>query len=58
VLQLIAEGDSSKEIAQRLRLSVKTVESHRAALMERPGVRGTAALVRCAIRLGILRPES
>jgi DNA-binding CsgD family transcriptional regulator len=58
VLQLIAEGHSSKEISQILRLSVKTVESHRAVLMERLGVRGTAALVSCAIRLLISRPES
>ena len=58
VLQLIAEGHSSKDIARLLRLSVKTVETHRAALMERLGVRGTAALVSCAMRLLISRPES
>jgi DNA-binding NarL/FixJ family response regulator len=58
VLQLIADGHSSKEIARLLRLSVKTVESHRAALMERLRVRGTAALVSCAIRLLISRPQS
>ena len=58
VLQLIAEGHSSKEIARLLRLSVKTVETHRAALMERLRVRGTAALVSRAIRLLISRPES
>jgi DNA-binding CsgD family transcriptional regulator len=58
VLQLIAEGHSSREIARLLRLSVKTVETHRAALMERLRVRGTAALVSRAIRLLISRPES
>lgn len=56
VLQLVAEGLSTKEIARRLGLSVKTVESHRAQLMLRLGVRGVPGLVRCAIRLGIVAP--
>ena len=58
MLQLIAEGHSTKEIAQRLNLSAKTVETYRAQLMERLGVRGIPALVRSAIRLGIVRPEA
>jgi len=58
ILQLVAEGHSTKQIAQRLHLSPKTVETHRTQLMERLGVRGVPALVRCAIRLGIVRPES
>jgi DNA-binding NarL/FixJ family response regulator len=58
VLQLVAEGHSTKQIAVRLNLSPKTVETHRAQLMDRLGVRGVPALVRCAIRLGIVRPES
>jgi DNA-binding NarL/FixJ family response regulator len=58
ILQLIAEGHSTKEIASRLRLSPKTVESHRAQLMQRLGVRGVPALVRCAIRLRIVPSES
>jgi DNA-binding NarL/FixJ family response regulator len=58
VLQLIAEGHSTKEIATRLRLSPKTVESHRAQLMQRLGVRSVAGLVRCAMRLGIVPPPS
>jgi DNA-binding NarL/FixJ family response regulator len=58
ILQLIAEGRSTKEIAQRLGLSVKTVETHRARLMERLGVRGVPGLVRYAISVGIIRPDS
>jgi DNA-binding NarL/FixJ family response regulator len=58
ILQLIAEGRSSKEIAQQLQLSVKTVESHRNELMERLGIHGVAGLVRYAIRTGIVHPES
>jgi DNA-binding NarL/FixJ family response regulator len=58
VLQLIAEGLSTKEIASRLDLSVKTVETHRAELMERLDIHGVAGLVRYAIRVGIVRPET
>ncbi len=53
VLQLIAEGHSTKEIAYRLELSVKTVETHRAQLMERLQIREIAGLVKYAIRNGI-----
>ena len=58
VLQLVAEGHSTKEIADRLGLSVKTVETHRALLMRRLGVDSIAGLVRAAIRLGISDPRS
>lgn len=54
VLQLIAEGRTTKAIAKRLDISVKTVESHRVQLMERLGVRSVPELVRCAIRLGVV----
>jgi DNA-binding NarL/FixJ family response regulator len=57
VLQLVVEGASTKEIAARLGLSPKTIANHREQLMERLGVRGIPALVRCAIRLGILPPD-
>ena len=57
VLQLAAEGHSSKEIAQRLSLSVKTVEAHRAQLMERLDIHDLAGLVRFAVRVGLVRPE-
>jgi DNA-binding NarL/FixJ family response regulator len=55
VLQLIAEGLSTKEIAQRLELSVKTIESHRSELMQRLDIHGVAGLVRYAIRVGIVK---
>jgi DNA-binding NarL/FixJ family response regulator len=57
VLQLVAEGRSTKEIASRLGLSPKTVDVHRSQLMLRLGVRGIPALVRAAIRLGVVPPE-
>ena len=57
VLQLIAEGLSTKEIAQRMEISVKTVETHRAELMERLDIHGIAGLVRYAIRVGIVTPD-
>lgn len=57
ILQLIAEGRSTKEVANELGLSVKTVESHRTHLMERLGVRGIQALVRYAIREGLVTTD-
>ena len=58
VLQLIAEGHSTREIAERLRISVKTVETHRAQLMERLGISDVPSLVRLAVRTGIVAPDS
>jgi len=58
VLQLIAEGNTTKAMASRLGLSVKTVETHRAQLMERLDVHDVAALVRLAVRLGLVESES
>jgi DNA-binding NarL/FixJ family response regulator len=57
ILQLIAEGKSSKQIAQILEASVKTIESHRASLMERLDIHDVAGLVRYAIRHGLVSPE-
>lgn len=54
VLQLIAEGQSTKAIARLLDVSIKTVESHRAQLMERLDVHDVAGLVRYAIRTGVV----
>ena len=54
VLQLVAEGKTSKEIAGILGLTVKTAESYRARLMEKLDLHETAALVRYAIRHGII----
>jgi len=56
VLQLIAEGKTTKDIAGLLGLSVKTVESHRTRLMEKLDIRQTAGLVRYAIRRGLIQP--
>jgi two-component system, NarL family, response regulator NreC len=56
VLQLIAEGETTKEIAWRLGLSAKTVESHRIRLMHKLDIHETATLVRYAIRRGLTRP--
>jgi DNA-binding NarL/FixJ family response regulator len=50
ILQLVAEGKSTKEIAFKLDVSVKTVETHRTALMERLGIRDVAGLVLYAVR--------
>jgi DNA-binding NarL/FixJ family response regulator len=54
ILQLIAEGRSTREIAARLHLSVKTVETHRAQIMDRLGIRDVAGLTRYAIRIGLI----
>jgi DNA-binding NarL/FixJ family response regulator len=54
ILQLIAERHSTKEIAQVLSISVKTVETHRAQLMDRLGIHDVPGLVRFAIRTGLV----
>lgn len=54
VLQLIAEGKTGKEIAGTLNISPKTVEFHKAGIMEELGLRTTAALTRYAIEHGIV----
>ena len=56
VLQLIAEGKSTKDIASLLGISVKTVESHRTRLMHKLGIHEIASLVRYAVRQGIVQP--
>jgi DNA-binding NarL/FixJ family response regulator len=58
VLQLVAEGHSNKEIASRLQVALKTVETHRTELMERLGIHGVAGLVRYAIQVGLVHPDS
>lgn len=57
VLRLVAGGKSTKEIAYDLTLSVKTVETHRAQIMERLGIRDVAGLVRYALRTGLVPPD-
>jgi DNA-binding NarL/FixJ family response regulator len=58
VLQLIAEGHSTKEIAKRLSLSIKTVETHRTLLMKQLDVHEVAGLVRYAMRMGLISAMS
>jgi DNA-binding NarL/FixJ family response regulator len=53
-LQLIAEGNTTKEIAKKLNISVKTVETHRMQLMERLDIHDIAGLVRYALRSGLI----
>lgn len=55
VAQLIAEGNSNKQIARLLKISVKTVESHRAAAMRKADVRTAAEFVRFAIKHNLIR---
>lgn len=54
VLQLIATGQSTKEIARKLDLSIKTVETHRTQLMKQLDIHEIAGLVRFAIRAGLV----
>ncbi|MBI1823825.1 MAG: response regulator transcription factor [Nitrospirae bacterium] len=56
VLQLVAEGNSTKEIAQFLGVSPKTAESHRGRIMDKLDIHGTVGLVRYAIRQGLIQP--
>lgn len=57
ILQLIAEGRSSREIAERLHISVKTVETHRTQLMQRLDIFDVAGLTRYAIRTGLVSAD-
>jgi DNA-binding NarL/FixJ family response regulator len=57
VLQLVAEGNTTKEIANKLYISTKTVEMHRSQLMERLGIYDVPGLVRYAIRNGVITAD-
>ena len=57
ILQRVAEGGSTKEIAHRLGLSVKTIEAHRAQIMERLGIHDIPVLVRFAVRAGLISAD-
>jgi len=57
ILQLIAEGHTTQQIAHILGLSVKTVETHRSQLMDRLDIHDIAGLVRYAIRVGLVTAE-
>lgn len=55
VLQLVAEGNTTKQIASTLGVSVKTAESHRTRMMQKLAIHETASLVRYAIRRGFIK---
>jgi DNA-binding NarL/FixJ family response regulator len=57
VLKLVAEGRTNQEIADQLTLSIKTVQTHRANVMEKLDLRDITHLVRFAIRHGLIPPE-
>ena len=54
ILQLVAEGHTTKQIAKRLHIGMKTVDAHRAQIMERLDIHNIAGLVRYAIRTGVI----
>jgi DNA-binding NarL/FixJ family response regulator len=56
VLRMVAEGHRTREIASRLKLSVKTVESHRGEIMKRLAIHDVVGLVRYAMRVGLVSP--
>jgi DNA-binding NarL/FixJ family response regulator len=57
VLQLVAEGRTSGETAQKLHISIKTVETHRRNITQKLGLHGTAELTKYAIREGLTSLE-
>ncbi len=57
ILTFIADGYTTKDIGRALNISVKTVESHRAQLMERLNIHDVAGLVRFAIKMGLVKVE-
>jgi DNA-binding NarL/FixJ family response regulator len=58
VLQLIGEGYTNRGIAERLFISVKTVEAHKEHIIQKVGARGSAELIRYAIRKGLIKIET
>ena len=57
VLELVARGLSNREVAQRLEISIRTAETHRAHAMQKLGLRNQNALIRYAVRRGLIRVE-
>ena len=58
ILQLVTEGHTTRQIAELLSVSVKTVETHRAQLMDRLEIRDIPGLVRYAIRTGLIQSDA
>jgi DNA-binding NarL/FixJ family response regulator len=58
ILQLLAEGNGTRQIAERLNISIKTVETHRAQIMDRLGIYDVPGLVRFAIRVGLIAADA
>jgi DNA-binding NarL/FixJ family response regulator len=58
VLQLLAEGNTTKEISEKLPISIKTVESHRGTIMKKLGFKTLAELTKYAIKEGIISVEN
>ena len=56
VLQLLAQGYTNKEVGTQLCLSVKTIETHRARIVDKLGLRSRADLTRYALEAGLLNP--
>ena len=57
VLRLLAEGHSAKEVGEKLFISPKTVENHRASIMDKLDLHSTLDLIRYAVRLGLIDPD-
>jgi RNA polymerase sigma factor (sigma-70 family) len=57
ILKLVAEGKTSQEIAERLSISPKTVDTYRSRLMQKMGVKNLAGLIKFAIRHGLISLE-
>jgi DNA-binding NarL/FixJ family response regulator len=58
VLQLVAEGKTSGEIAKEMHISIKTVETHRRNITQKLGLHGTAELTKYALREGLTSLDS
>ena len=58
VFKLIAEGYTSRQIAESLVISIKTVMTHRANIMEKLGVHNKAEIIKLAIRHGLIQPDA
>jgi len=57
VLRLLAEGHSAREVGEKLFISPKTVENHRASIMDKLDLHSTLELIRYAVRLGLIDPD-